>query len=197
MNNTDFLTLASERAVALIEVRNTVGEAFGKLGDAYGKVHAVWENYTAESYRDKPEQVKAARTVTWMALSNIRDDIHDALVQTANLLAREIAQVARGAAEDQPVQFITSNSYMPPLRDMPVAEAIWQAGETASIWSPDETWVSFVEALESALDNEQVFMACPEYDNALYVVDLRRFEHSDNPDADDLNDEWMLADRPF
>lgn len=96
----------------------------------------------------------------------------------------EIAPVARESGSE-PITFITGNSHMPPLRAFGVSEEVWDLNDA-------RLWEAYVEGLDERLQELQVEMACPEYDNALYVVDLARFEHVDeeDQDGDDLQSEW-------
>lgn len=109
--------------------------------------------------------------------------------------AQSIAEGMTEAARTQPgpVVFVTGNSYVPALRSYPQAERVWNAENNA-----DGGLFAFVlgEELERLLSAADVYLGAPDYDNALYVVDLRRWQSSgtwDNFDgyyADDLNAEW-------
>lgn len=87
----------------------------------------------------------------------------------------EIAPVAK--TSDDAVVFITGNSYMPPLRAFGISEEVWQIPGDA-----EDYWTVYAEAVERRLDELHVHMASPEYDNALYVVDLDRFEPEEGED---------------
>jgi len=88
-------------------------------------------------------------------------------------MAREDAQEAIAIAREskEPVAWITGNSYMPPLRGFGRAEEVWQA-------EFDEmhtfAFALYSEAFEYALNEASVALECPDYDNALYVVDIAR-----------------------
>jgi hypothetical protein len=117
------------------------------------------------------------------------------LQDIASEIASEMVAAARNSID--PVVFVTGNSYFPPLRWFEAAERVWQAEELQG----DETgdaWAYLTELVESILTDSEVYLGCPDYDNALYVVDLRRFVYADNPDAetlsDDLSDEWVPID---
>lgn len=100
-------------------------------------------------------------------------------------------------SRDDPIVFITPNSHMPPLRAFERAEDFWQASGGAL--GNEAVWEAYVESFERALGAANVYMAAPEYDNALYVVDLARFEHVDDEDRDDEDDtlsgEWRPIER--
>lgn len=104
----------------------------------------------------------------------------------ADHVADDIIAAARESAE--PVVFVTGNAYMPPHRSFPEAEALWQSDDTGAAFE------LFIEALEARLELANVYLGCPDYDNALYAVDLARWQHIDDDpelaDAEDLNDEW-------
>lgn len=107
-------------------------------------------------------------------------------------LAREDADTAIAMARGHfwvtmadPIVWLTSNSYMPPLRGFGSAEMVWKADDTGELWE------AYVEAFEQALEDANVYLGSPDYDNSLYVVDLRRWRYRD--DADDvetLTYEW-------
>lgn len=105
----------------------------------------------------------------------------------AEHVADDIARAAR--ASEQPVVFVTGNAYMPPIRSFPEAEALWQDDPTGAAFE------LFTEALDARLELANVLLECPDYDNALYAVDLARWQRTeDAEDAEDLNDEWEPAD---
>jgi hypothetical protein len=105
--------------------------------------------------------------------------------QAVSAISSNMIEVARASTE--PVAFVTGNSYMPPLRSYSEAEAVWH-------YDGDHGTGDFelvVEGVESALSKANVLLSAPEYDNALYVVDLARWESvEDDIDGDSLNDEW-------
>lgn len=96
----------------------------------------------------------------------------------------EIAPIARDSISA--VSFITSNRYMPPLRDFSVSEEVYTMASDVPL---ADLWQAYVERLESKLEEERVYMAAPDYDNALYVVDLARFEYVEDAEGDSL-EEW-------
>lgn len=108
--------------------------------------------------------------------------------------AQSIAEGMTEAARTQPgpVVFVTGNSYVPALRSYPQAERVWNAENNAD----GKLFAFLLEELERLLSAADVYLGAPDYDNALYVVDLRRWQSSgtwDNFDgyyADDLNAEW-------
>jgi hypothetical protein len=108
------------------------------------------------------------------------------LQDIASDIASDMVTTARNSAD--PVVFVTGNSYMPPLRSYPGAECVWQGDQDSDDWS------YLTELVEDILQDSEVYLGCPDYDNALYVVDLRRFVYADNPDADSLSDEWAPID---
>lgn len=107
----------------------------------------------------------------------------------ASIIAQGMIEVARSAPRTEPVQFVTGNSYMPPLRSFPNAEAIWRDDEDGSLFE------QLTEEIEAILSNANVLLACPDYDNALYVVDLARFEHVEGDDYDSLQNDWRPIER--
>jgi len=111
-------------------------------------------------------------------------------------LAREVADAIIEAARHSsvPVAWITSNQYMPPLRDITAAETVWQAANN----DDGELWAWFTEMVEDRMSAANVALECPDWDNALYAVDLNRWQYRDEiPDDEQnssLNDEWEPVD---
>lgn len=106
-----------------------------------------------------------------------------------NTAAAEIAESviadARGSGSD-PIAWVTGNSYMPPLRSFAAAEQVYQADEDG------EDFGRLQELVEARLAEADVALECPEYDNALYAVDLGRFEYVDDPgDHETLQQDWQ------
>jgi hypothetical protein len=166
---------------ALATVDSALETAADNIDDAFdGWVHKppmVKRGFEALGYFNECEADK------------IREQLRNTAQQYARLLARDLIAPAARNSGDTAVVFITGNRYMPPLREVESCDVIYDAQDV-----DDMVWELFVEQLESQLDTEHVYMAQPEYDNALYVVDLKRFEHYDDEDdpgiGDMLNDEW-------
>ena len=109
-------------------------------------------------------------------------------------IAKSIADDMIGSARDSvtPVCFVTGNSYVPSLRSYPQAETVWQA--TYDGTDPD-LFSYLYETVEAYLEEADVYLGEPEYDNALYVVDLRRFQAIEDLDnAETLDGEWEAKD---
>jgi hypothetical protein len=97
-----------------------------------------------------------------------------------------IAPAAKNSGEEA-LTFIAGNSYMPPLREIGPSEDVWQIDECEMFSS----WESYVDGITTRLDELQVYMAMPEGDNSLYVVDLERFQAVDDPDGlESLEGSW-------
>lgn len=118
-------------------------------------------------------------------------DMTDARIRRiAAGIAESIIADARNSGPE-PVVFVTGNSYMPPLRSFDAAEDVWQhpANEDG------EAFDYLAETLEEMLEHAGVALECPEYDNALYAVDLARFEFVEREDGEDdgdtLQDDWQ------
>lgn len=102
-------------------------------------------------------------------------------------VATEVADsvAADARASDGPVVFVTGNSYMPPWRSFPAIETVWQADDSG------DDYEALVEAVERALEERQVYIDCPEWDNAIYAVDLRRWKYRESEEeAETLSGEW-------
>lgn len=106
----------------------------------------------------------------------------------AGKLADSIIVAAR-TDHGPPVVWLTGNNYMPPLRSFPPAERVYQADNNRD----GELFAWFAELVEARVAEANVMMECPEYDNALYAVDLSRWQHKETGDfyeTWDINDEW-------
>lgn len=108
--------------------------------------------------------------------------------QIAKEDAAEAIAIAR--ASDEAVVFITGNSMMPPLRAFGRAEHVWkhdytECGMDKPSGSRECLWVLYTETFEAELHAANVYMDCPEYDNAIFVVDMERFEYVESDDAEE------------
>lgn len=111
-----------------------------------------------------------------------REEATLAATQLAESIEKDVRSV------HGPVVWQTGNNYFPPIRSFPVAEDVYQADVRGALWEV------FTEALERELNNRDILLECPDYDNALYGVDLRRWRRTEwvSGAVDDLNDEWEL-----
>jgi hypothetical protein len=103
----------------------------------------------------------------------------------ARQIANDIIDAARSSGTD-PIAWVTGNSYMPPMRDFSLAEEVWQDVANAD----GELFAMLVERVETYVDAAGVALESPEWDNALYAVDLRRFEYVESENGDNLRDDW-------
>jgi hypothetical protein len=108
-------------------------------------------------------------------------------------IARSITASAR--ASDCPVAWVTGNSYLPPLRSFTDADRVWHADN--GVHSADEfagpaVWEELASTVHRLLDEAGVYLGSPDYDNALYAVDLRRWRYASDEEgmSDDLNDDY-------
>lgn len=168
-----------ERIVNLCRARNGMRNAIACIEDAGAAAHEVWKGWP-EPMASKAKPIDAVCLLADVVCDGLNDDVMDAARQLAMLVARDvIAPHARSA--DVPVVALTGNSYMPPIRDISEVESVWQADDSGDVFS------HFIECLESALDQEDIIMGTPDYDNMLYVVDTRRWYLTGNNDGDDPN----------
>jgi hypothetical protein len=107
-------------------------------------------------------------------------------------IAREISDDLIATARNcpGPVVFVTGNSYVPAFRSFTKAEYVWNADSNRD----GEQFAYLVELVEDALSAASVALEAPEYDNALYVVDLNRWQYREDAEGDDLDDEWEPVD---
>lgn len=111
-------------------------------------------------------------------------------ISDIDLVTSEVASAiifaARNSGND-PIAWVTGNSMMPPARNFSVMEEIWQADYNRT--EPVFDWVW--EEVERKVEEANVYLACPDYDNALYAVDTARFEFIPGDFyAESLQDEW-------
>lgn len=106
----------------------------------------------------------------------------DYTFQTAEQTAAYVIDMARTSL-DEPVVFVTGNSYMPPARSFAGADLIYGADL--------DLWELYWDLVQDKLSEAQVYIACPDYDNAIYAVDLRRWQWRDIDEyLENLSDEW-------
>jgi len=135
----------------------------------------------------KRQGIDALHVFAAQQRGDVEDDLQAAVVQLGKLVARDvITPVARESTE--PVVALTGNSYMPPLRSIEEAEVVWQCDTNTS-----ELFVTFVQSVEEELRMQGVELGSPDYDNMLYVIDLRRWQYIGD-DNDDPND-WLDSTR--
>jgi hypothetical protein len=114
------------------------------------------------------------------------NDLTEATVHDyASQIAASIIESARTSGDD-PITWVTGNNYMPPLRSFALAERIWQDQA-----DDGESWELLVELTEQFVSKASVALECPDYDNALYAVDLRRFEYAESESGETLQDDWQ------
>lgn len=117
--------------------------------------------------------------------------------ETVYNYAREIADtiISDARTVHGPVVWITGNSHMPPFRAVSdAAEEVWQADNNHE----GELFAWLVGMVEDHLSAASVALECPDYDNALYAVDLKRWQYRDTDPRElinDLNDEWEPVDQ--
>lgn len=123
----------------------------------------------------------------------------------ARTIAADLIEDAR--LSDEPVVFVTGNAYVPAFRSFSLAEEVWQNDMDAADDASDGNFPWLVELVEDELSRAEVALEAPDYDNSLYVVDLKRWQYRDptfsNPNfpsvpddySDDLNDEWEPRDQ--
>lgn len=101
----------------------------------------------------------------------ILDDVHAAV------------DMVRG--EIGPIVWLTGNAFMPPLRAWGRAEEVWKLDDDG------DAFIYYAEEFERMLENHNIYVTCPEYDNALYAVDMARWAWAGEDDAEELRDEWV------
>jgi hypothetical protein len=169
-----------------------VHTALHELEHAFNAVETL-----AVGHVELEEEIGAVTRMLDIVRGRVADRIHSEATRAANLLSQEVVDNVR-ANEHNSVQWMTGNHFMPPLRSLPEAERVYQEGT-------DDAWETFSERFFSALEEAQVYCAAPEYDNALYCVDLRVWERIPEeelgdetlPEGDrELTEEWRRFKLP-
>jgi len=112
--------------------------------------------------------------------------MNDSTIQDyARKIADSIIDSARTSGTD-PIAWVTGNNYMPPLRSFSLAEEVWQD----DVNDDGEAFAWLVEEVERHVRKANVALEYPDYDNALYAVDLARFEYIDDEPGETLQSEW-------
>jgi hypothetical protein len=174
----DLLTLTLERLEAEVERVGFLARAVESLASASLDSEAAALHVLADSLHERATE-KACATAAQYGYQ---------------VALHEIVPTVRAETGDDPIVWLTGNSMMPSLRAWGNSERVYQLS-----YDLGDVWSSYVERLESTLDQAEVFMAEPEYDNALYAVDLRRWQGADEHDTPDdvditLQSEWKLRD---
>lgn len=137
------------------------------------------------------DEIAAVTTFAKIARARLRERANSEAARVAFLVSREVIEATRSRSEHEAIQWLTGNAYFPPLRSLPEAERIWETNDA-------DAWEAFVETFERALDDASIYMACPEYDNAIYLVDMGVWEpvpEDERTDDDTLSGEWRRIAR--
>jgi len=142
------------------------------------------------------EAYVSARAVLRMAFDSINDEAFNDIQQYAALLVRDVIAPAVRGSGDEPIVWLTSNRYYPAIRDLDKMDDIYKetsrdCGHVFQAMS-NNIWMALIEQINRELDQAHILMDGPEWDNALYGVDLTRFTRIDDPDqAETMSDEWV------
>lgn len=179
---TDMVDKQIERLALFVDAYSRVADGMVAIGEAAPNV----PNYALSKLR---ERVFALHTLTEGIAADLRHHCESMAAQVGWQIATyEIAPVAKDSG-DVAIEWLTGNSYVPPLRSLDACERVWQIDGDAP--GTLDLWGVMVEAITSRLIELRVEMAAPEYDNALYVVDLERFEYDEDADnGEDLASGW-------
>jgi hypothetical protein len=143
----------------------------------------LWKFYPAPGSVTEDEITKSPVRAYGLHYQGMHDESDLAARAAAREIADEVIEAARNSGSD-PIVWVTENHYMPPIRSFAAAEKIWQTDRTGDVL---EFLIEETERLLSAAD---VAMECPDYDNALYAVDLKRFAYVEDPNGENLQDDW-------
>lgn len=180
-----------DRLLAKLDSLLAIGKALDAFDGNEGGPEAA--HMDMKDKTELSDTYKAARLMAALTYDKIEQAAGGDIDQYARLLVwDEIMPAAKESTE--PVVWITGNSYMPPIRALDRIDEFWQ--RTANHGHilhdmADTLWCHLVEAIEDECEKQQIHMASPEWDNALYVVDERRWEYVENTDGESLNDDWV------
>lgn len=173
-----------DRAIKLCEAYNSIDTALEALG--WSATDIAEADDLARTNKMLPMHTSCI-TILIAHADRVSAEIYARLTQAAHLFARDVIAPMARESGDEAVVFITGNSFMPPIRSFDEVDELYQTECDV------DPFVSFMEALENELVKLDVYMASPEYDNCLYVVDLRRFEYvGDDQGNDNINDDWKI-----
>lgn len=111
------------------------------------------------------------------------NNTHEMATEVATEVADLITDIVR--SDSGPITWLTGNAYMPPIRSYPQFETLWQLDDNG------DAFESAVWTLEGLLEDRNIMLTCPDYDNALYGVDLSRWGYVGEDGASlDLGDDW-------
>jgi hypothetical protein len=186
MNMDKIRTEALHRYEKMCTAREALIQARTNINSANGELRSAWQDW-APPYQQNGDRAHALSVLTGGVIDDIEEQIANALSQLAALIARDvIAPVAQKYGH--PVVALTSNAYMPPIRDIFECEVIWKN-------SRNDEWQLFIENLERKLDENSIMMSSPDHDNMLYVTDTKQWalsaDVSDDPNGHLDNDAWQ------
>lgn len=178
-----------KRIQHLCDAMQGLSNARRLIEHAGGSVQQAWKGWggdTIDLQRNfvaaKTQGSDALVTFTEMVGDDINSDLHAAAQQLGMLVARDVIAPIVQESND-PVVELTGNRMMPPLRNFDDAESVWTADDTGDIWE------AFCEAVDSKLKELDIDTGCPDYDNAMYGVDGKRWRFI-HPVEDDAN-AWL------
>jgi hypothetical protein len=167
----------SERPGLLLEV--------DKLG---AEIRLDSERSQIREWEEKIENAKAGCLQLETDIADLEQQIVCAEVRkSAAEAAQVIVRLARESGDD-PIAWVTGSQYMPPIRSIAAAEEWYQKDQEGTPY--EGMFGYFCEEVEQVLETENVLMASPDTDNALYAVDMQRWQHAGNDDAETLQGEW-------
>lgn len=180
-NQQDHITNALDHVRADSEALGEVHDAIRSLERAFNAVEALVVGHV-----ELEEEIAAVTRMTDIVRERLVVRLYGEASRAGYLLAQEVIESVRSRSEHESVQWMTGNSFMPPLRSLPEAERVWNEGS-------EDSWHAFSARFFEALEQAQIYCTSPEYDNALYCVDLRVWEYvpeEEQDEHDDLAYEW-------
>lgn len=152
------------------------------IDSAAEEVNQGWESQASQFHADKPKGCEALGLLTSRESERITEELQQSVIQFAGLFVRDVIGPEL-AASDSPVVTLTSNSYMPPIRDYAEVERLWTLDN-------GDVFETFMETFEQKLNEYNFIVGSPDYDNMLYGIDLNRWTVTNNVDDEDPNG-WL------
>lgn len=150
---------------------------------SYEEVVGAWAGWKESIYGDKKRGCGAIAVFIDREINVIQDDIGAAVEQFAFLFVRDVIKAELDRATS-PVVTLTSNAYMPPIRDYAEVDRLWCIDQ-ADVFS------LFIETFERKLSEMNIHVGSPDYDNMLYGVDDNKWNYIGDTDQDNDPNAWL------
>lgn len=176
-----------DRIDYMVRARAELRSAIESINTAEAALMDAWEGWT-EPYQ-RHHGMTALRYFVVQENKQLDSDLAAAIHQFAGLFVRDVI-TPELRASDKPVVALTSNTYMPPIRDYGEVERLWQMDES-------DLFELFMESFEQKVNEANLIIGSPDFDNMLYGVDGNKWtwgvEHTDDPNDWLDNEKWTVV----